>query len=259
MEDMDNQNHSVYTSDEMVRWYAAKHELHPPERTWLTELGPEIAGARLLDIGIGAGRTTEHLASLAGTYVGLDYAEPLVAAARRAHPALDLRAGDARDLSAFDDGAFDVVVFSFNGIDTMDHADRLTVLAEVRRVLADGGLFVFSSHNRDHARFNLLPWQGRPRLGRALLRASLSALRHLPRHLRLRRTEVHREDYAIINDDAHDWSLLMYYISVPAQVRQLADAGFTTVRAYALDGRAFDPDGPERSSVWVNYAARRSS
>ena len=35
-----------------------------------------------------------------------------------------------RNLSIFDDAYFDFVMFSFNGIDSVEHQDRLAILGE---------------------------------------------------------------------------------------------------------------------------------
>src|ERR1019366_8247253 len=64
--------------------------------------------------------------------------------------------GDARDLSRFGDGEFDVVLFSFNGMDYISHEDRLRVLAPVRRVLRPGGTFFFSAHSLNVFPFRLI-------------------------------------------------------------------------------------------------------
>ena len=50
---------------------------------------------------------------------------------------------------AFPDAAFDIVAFSYNGLDAVGFEDRHVVLDEVARVLAPGGVFAFSSLNRD--------------------------------------------------------------------------------------------------------------
>jgi SAM-dependent methyltransferase len=105
-------------------------------------------GGRVLDLGVGTGRTAPALSTGATRYVGLDLAPNMIEAARHAFPGLEFLVADATDLSRFDDGAFDLVVFSYNGIDYLPtDADRLRCLGEVRRVLRNGGSFVFSSHN----------------------------------------------------------------------------------------------------------------
>ncbi|HMT33005.1 MAG TPA: class I SAM-dependent methyltransferase [Dermatophilaceae bacterium] len=257
---IDGTNRALYERPDAAGYYVDRDQLQPPERAILAEYAGRLRGARILDLGIGAGRTTGHLLPLAGRYVGIDYSAQLVAAARERFPEADLRVGDARDLGAFADGSVDVVVFSFNGIDYMGHADRLLTLAEIRRVLAPGGLFVFASHNRDWERFGKLPWQPPIRVGRAWLSACLHALRALPRHRRLERLGERTADHAIVNDDAHDYALLTYYIDAQAQHEQLAARGFTVLDTYSLDGRpclttAEGPDGTA-SSCWLTYVAQ---
>jgi SAM-dependent methyltransferase len=111
-------------------------------RTYLRE------GCDLLDLGVGAGRTTVFLAPLARRYVGVDYAEPMVKACRERFPGLAFQHADAADLSDFDDASFDAVVFSFNGIDYISPAERRQrCLAECARVLRDDGVLIFSRHN----------------------------------------------------------------------------------------------------------------
>jgi ubiquinone/menaquinone biosynthesis C-methylase UbiE len=72
----------------------------------------------------------------------------MVEACRRRFASLEFLCVDATDLRIFSDRRFDVVVFSFNGIDYIptDEA-RARCLLEVARVLRPGGRFIFSSHN----------------------------------------------------------------------------------------------------------------
>ncbi|RLV47635.1 class I SAM-dependent methyltransferase [Nocardioides mangrovicus] len=252
---MSNQNQDLYRDDDAVQIYVGMSLVGRPEARALADLEPTVREGRVLDIGIGVGRTVPVLSEPAASYVGIDYSERMVEVARSQYPGADLSWGDARDLSRFADDSFDLVVFSFNGIDSVPPDDRLLVLAEVRRVLDPGGVFLFSSHNREYERFNLLPWQRTRRFGRRTLVASAHALRHLPRHLRLRRGEVHTEEYAIINDEAHDFALMHYYISPERQRAQLGAAGFGTARLYDAFGEEV-LSGSAPTSNWIYYAAR---
>jgi SAM-dependent methyltransferase len=105
-------------------------------------------GMDILDLGVGAGRTTVFLGPLAGRYVGVDYAEPMVKACRERFPDLTFHHADAADLDMLDDASFDAVVFSFNGIDYISPPGRRRrCLAECRRVLRDGAVLILSRHN----------------------------------------------------------------------------------------------------------------
>jgi ubiquinone/menaquinone biosynthesis C-methylase UbiE len=80
--------------------------------------------------------------------VGVDYAAAMLERCRARHPDAELVEADATDLSAFASGSFDVVVFSFNGIDCIHpEAARVRCWTEMRRVLAPGGIAVVAQHN----------------------------------------------------------------------------------------------------------------
>ncbi len=252
----ERRNRDTYSRPDVVQWYAAQSGLQPGERALLTAYRDELENALLLDIGMGGGRTTEALLPLAGRYVGVDYAAPLVEAARQRFPQVDLRWADARELGSLGLREVDVAWFSFNGIDYVDHAGRMAVLRQVRAVLRPGGLFLFSSHNRDLAGAGRLPWL-RPRPTRRWLRQTAHAARHLSQHLRMRGLQRQEEGYALLNDDAHDYTLLTYYVSREAQEQQLRDAGLEPVAVYRQDGEPLTPGRTDTTSVWLHYAARR--
>ena len=102
----------------------------------------------VLDLGVGAGRTSEYLSQNSGRYIGVDLSPEMIAACRRRFPHLDLRTMDASDLSAFAPESFDAVVFSFNGLDYLQPAaKRSRCVIECRRLLKPGGVLILSSHN----------------------------------------------------------------------------------------------------------------
>ena len=70
------------------------------------------AGSRVLDVASGPGYVAVHAAARGATVIGVDVAEAMIALARRLHPELVFRRGDAEAL-AFDDAAFDAVVANF--------------------------------------------------------------------------------------------------------------------------------------------------
>lgn len=249
-------NQQIYEDASVIDVYREVGQPQQAELAMFEPLADELAKGSLLDIGIGAGRTTAYLAPKVARYVGVDYSHGLVAAAQQLYPEAEILWCDARDMSAFGDGSFDFVNFSFNGLDSLDHEGRLQVLAEVRRVLAPGGHWMFSSHNRDYHRRGLLPWQPPFKPGRVMLKKSLEAIAARDNWRRLRKEQVETPEYALVNDEAHDYSLLHYYVSPEAQRRQLEEAGFTDVRV--LDQWGTPITGPSPRSIWLYYACRRA-
>ena len=197
-----------------------------------------------------------------GDYVGVDNSSRMVDLCRRRFPSARFEVHDARDLHAFGDGEFGLVMIAFNGIDCLEHDDRMRALREVHRILADGGWFVFSSHNRDSPpsgfRFPTVNPAHHP------LRRAARALAWLPaaaravwNRVRLRRYEVDTGTYAIRNDSAHEHALLTYYIRASDQREQLRSVGFTAdVDTYALDGRQLQADEPCRDA-WIYYCVQK--
>jgi ubiquinone/menaquinone biosynthesis C-methylase UbiE len=139
-------NLAVYDSTQVAEHYARLDYLTECEQAiFKAHLRP---GMNILDLGVGGGRTTGYLASIAKRYVGVDYALKMVEACRAKFPGLEFHTADAADLSVFRDGSFDAVVFAFNGIDyVVPDANRERCLQECRRLLRCNGVLVFSTHN----------------------------------------------------------------------------------------------------------------
>lgn len=249
-------NQQIYEDASVIDIYRGAAPPQAAELAMFEPLNDELRAGRLLDIGIGAGRTTAYLFPKVGHYVGVDYSHGLVDAARELYPDADIQWCDARDMSAFADASFDFVNFSFNGLDSLDHEGRLQVLAEVRRVLEPGGHWMFSSHNRDYRRRGLMPWQPPFKPGRVMLKKSVYALLSHQNWRRLRKEQVETPDYALVNDEAHHYSLLHYYVSPQAQIAQLEAAGFEDVRVWDQWGAPLEGSSPE--SIWLYYDCRRA-
>jgi ubiquinone/menaquinone biosynthesis C-methylase UbiE len=143
-------NQSTWRDKDIVEEYARATELQAPERTILELLRDRLPRMKMLDIGVGGGRTTGHFAPLVKEYIGIGYSEEMIAACKRRHldcTRVSFAVCDARAMRVFADETFDFILFSFNGIDYIPHQDRLQVFAEVRRVGRPGALFYFSTHN----------------------------------------------------------------------------------------------------------------
>jgi len=243
----------------VARAYGKAGGLYAAEVTVLSRLRAERSDWRVLDVGIGSGRTTPHLIGLGRSYVGLDYSPEMVRLARQRTPSADIRMKDARDLSDFADGSVDLVWFSFNGIDYASHEDRLRILGEIRRVLARGGAFLFSSHNRDFSGLSGITSVQPPSFAANPLRMAVRLARFLQARLnsyRLRSLEQHGSEYSVLNDSETRHRFLTYYIPVPAQVQQLARSGFDKTVAFGKDGDEIDVSIPYTDDYMVSYLAR---
>lgn len=218
--------------------------LNAQERAALASVIEEIRGKRILDIGIGAGRTVRALRAISADYVGVDYVQEMVDHCRSQFPGARFERVDARSMTQFDDGSFDLVFFSCNGISMVDHDGRMAILKEVRRILSSRGAFIFSTCNRDSPqyeaifRFPELQWTRNPakllvRWGRFLVQS----IYRVANRLRYRSHEIRAVDYAIINDVCHHYRTMLYFISAGDQCRQLASAGFNgEISLYDLSG-----------------------
>lgn len=222
----------VYESKDFVDDYLPQIDLQISERSILEELRSELPYWRMLDIGVGTGRTTKHFAGLVKEYVGVDYSSALMKACRKKFPEYRIEWADARNLSLFDDSYFDFVLFSFNGIDAVEHKDRLAILREIRRVLRKGGYFCFST-------LNLNSWHLKPPFRFSKNPATLyrSAYNFLLNHkvwstIKQNRSKAqHMMAYFRYKD-----FLVRDYFSTPSeQLKQLKDAGFSDTKAYGLN------------------------
>lgn len=236
-------NAQAYQDPGIVESYRTEETLQAPEIVILQRVAPTVAGRPVLDIGVGAGRTTPHLLALSRDYTALDYSPAMVGLARERFPGVRIVHGDVRDLSAFPAGHFALVVFSFNGLDYISHADRLTALGQMRARLAPGGWLVFSTHNRD-AHFQ----------ARDATRHPVRALVRRWRNWTRRRAEIRTDEYAILNDAAHNNRLMTYYIRLERQREQLLTLGpWTELRAFDIEGHEVDEDP---ASPWITWLAR---
>lgn len=258
----DDSNMRAFTSDGGIRYYAGLTSwLDPGEQALIEAAFDRLERPRTLDIGVGAGRTVPLTRNRSSSYVGIDRAARMVETARRLHPGVDVRAMDARALD-FADAAFDLVTFSYNGLDGVPLADRERVLAEVARVTRPAGLFAFSSLNRTGPgfgeRFSLTaPRPARPRSTEAV-RVAAKAIVGYRNYRRNRRFGTTTPAVAIATSSAHNFAVVVVFTSLTAQLAGLSQHGFTVEAAFSnVTGASLPLDRDDAEAVWLHYLARR--
>lgn len=262
---MDQINRQTWSDPATVRFYRNNEGwTDPGERAALDCVAAEAKDQPILDLGVGAGRTVPLLRAISRDYTALDYTPALVDACTQRYPDARVLHGDARDLSRFADASFQLVVFSFNGIDSVNADDRITILGEVRRVLRRGGVFLFSAHNRDGPgpkaglSFGVNRTKNPVKLAARLAHGVLHAARTIRNFRRYSKLSYEGAGYSIANATAHDHGVLVHYITLENQLRQLESAGFQPhPRVFGnVDAQPLSPDESTSGLWWFHFLAR---
>jgi ubiquinone/menaquinone biosynthesis C-methylase UbiE len=261
---LNQDNHNVYSTPSIVHYYAQLQLLQPAEQTILDRLQTQRSTIRMLDIGVGGGRTTQHFAPVVANYTGIDYSAEMIAACRQRFSdrsqAIRLAVCDARDLSQFQNQTFDFILFSFNGIDYMPHCDRERVFQEVGRVGKPGGFFFFSSHNLQGMEREF-DWTHQLRLNPFVTYVNLvmlAILRICNRSMTLEK--LCNADYLMLRDESHNFRLQTHYVRPRAQIAQL-EAYFSEVTVYSWKSGLELTAQEQRFNVdmWLYYLCKLGS
>jgi SAM-dependent methyltransferase len=221
---------------------------HPGEAIALGVAAPLVRSKRVLDLGVGGGRTVALLSLLTDQYIGVDYSPEMVAACRARYPGKEFRVVDARDMSVFEDGSFEFVFFSYNGIDTVGEQDRTKIYHEVHRVLSEEGLFAFSTLNKDGRSYKESPFQlhrpGQPfdrslRAAARLIFLNARDPHRLGRRYRnwrlAKRERVEGDGWAMCALAHRDFILMNHFVTLERLRAELAEAGFSVIAILGSD------------------------
>jgi SAM-dependent methyltransferase len=260
-------NAEFWSSTDQIAAYESR-ELFPVEIVILARYYAAASG-RVLELGCGAGRLLGFLATISREAHGIDISEVMVEKCNRLYPEASAQVGDIATLEGVPDLTFDAVFAISNVLDVFDDARRRQVLASLRDRIDPRGLLIISSHNLASREPGTLG-VGRERISRragALLSmlcnrtpSELARLaRRAPSRVRNRRRlaplQYSTPTHAIINDHAHDYSMLLYYIDRDSQEQQLADVGYELLECLDVDGRPVPRNRVSRDP-WLHYIAR---
>jgi ubiquinone/menaquinone biosynthesis C-methylase UbiE len=274
---------TLYDSEHVSRDYGKRDYLEPAEKTFINELGlARLAVMDMLDMGVGGGRTTKYFAPLVKNYIGADYAPAMLKVCKKRYGGdFNFIECDARDMKGFEDNSFDFVLFSYNGIDSFLHKDRVAALKEAWRVLRNNGILYFSSHN--------LNWTGLKDLftiknnikkilasDKSLTAENKNPLRLVNKGTKaahrvfrlnlLNRTvdmksfidKIRRDERGNIYDGSLNGKASIYYVTQKEQKRQLKETGFVDIFTYSRTGIKTDDEGVLNGGGWVYYSCRAS-
>ncbi len=235
------ENQAAYNSEAVIRQYRQMHDLQRPERAIIKETEERLRACRLLDIGVGAGRTTPHFGGDAAYYLGIDSAPQMIqACTENDHYQRDtyhFRVMDAVNMLELDEAPFDYALFSYNGIDMVNNSERRIIFNNLKKMLKHDGCLVFSSHNI--LSLNDLFCSHRYDTSMSLLRNIYWLLKE--RYYRRLFEQQYPlwppdTDFKLIHDGSINFKTITYYVRPSFQIRQLQEHGFHSIRAFSLSG-----------------------
>jgi SAM-dependent methyltransferase len=120
----------------------------PLDRHLLNRFAEETRGRGLVgDIGCGPGHVARYLHERGVSTVGVDLSPAMIACAARMNPGLDFQVGDMRDLGLPSASLGGLV--AFYSIVHFDPSELRSIMRELRRVLAPGGIALVTFHVGD--------------------------------------------------------------------------------------------------------------
>jgi len=262
----------LYNSESISDEYAKRDYLEGAESAIIKKFGSKFKEMNMLDMGVGGGRTTKYFAPLAKSYIGADYAPNMIAKCKvKYRGKYCFMESDVRSMNMFGSNMFDFVLFSYNGIDSFSHEDRLIALKEIRRILKNNGYFYFSSHNLNWVNlsdiFNLKLSEisaNKKNDSGNFIRLLGNNIKSGFKKLRLNilNRNLHRKDFVqhlkekqrgLIYDNSLNGKASVYYITRAEQIRQLEDAGFKNITTYSRNGASTENEEKLNKDGWIYY------
>jgi len=250
------ENRDIYESQATVENYSHDNYIFSPETVIIKKLISDNINGSMLDIGMGAGRTTKHFSNYFNKYIGLDYSQTMVSMSKKQfanYTNCEFITGDARSMSMFLVNSFDFILFSFNGIDCVSTTDREIVLKEVFRVAKPGAMFFFSFHNS----YNI------PRL--FSFQFPKNPLKYVGEYKRVKGVRsvnsspdsLLKNDFVEIVDGDLGFKAQYVYAKPLAQRNQLESLGFENIALYRLksgDLIASNVDWQSITDEWIHVS-----
>jgi ubiquinone/menaquinone biosynthesis C-methylase UbiE len=136
--DKGSKNYLFSRTEGKERMGFQNREMEQPNMFKLVPL--DLKGKKLLDLGCGPGIHIKKYVERGAECFGIDLSNEMISLAKDYCPQANFEKGNIYDLK-FEDDSFDIITASF----VIDHVKDLDKgVAEIKRVLRKGGLFIFS-------------------------------------------------------------------------------------------------------------------
>ncbi|MES2838434.1 MAG: class I SAM-dependent methyltransferase [Bacteroidota bacterium] len=251
-------NLETYKNKKTINYYFNAEGLQLPEQTILKKNEDKLLNANVLDVGVGGGRTTPFFAKNADYYLGIDFSEEFIIHCQKkyksAFPNAEFKTVDARSLEQMTPASFDIILFSFNGIDNVNNEERKNIIKTIYNLLKPSGCFIFSSHN-----INYLPILAKYKIYRNPFATLKTVIKHYnflrKNNLALQNTK----DYTFIYDDTYDFGLTTCYIEAKYQIKQLEEVRFSNCEIYSLNtgNKISITESETDKSAWLYYTCTK--
>lgn len=252
-------NLETYKNKKTINYYFNAEGLQLPEQEILKKIGNKLINASVLDIGVGGGRTTPFFANKTAYYLGIDFSEEFIIHCQKkyslAFPKAEFKTVDARSLEQMPPSTFDIILFSFNGIDNVSLDERNTIIQSIYKLLKPNGCFIFSSHN-----LNYLPILSKYKIYRNPFATIKTAIKHFNFLKKNKLALQNKSDYTFIYDDTYDFGLQTCYVNANYQIKVLEENGFSNCEIYSLNtgNRITINESEKDQSAWLYFLCSKN-
>lgn len=247
-------NLETYQNKKTINYYAKSEGLQLPEQEILKKIGNKLINANVLDIGVGGGRTTPYFANGVNSYLGIDFSEDFIIHCKKKYNSTfskaEFKTVDARSLEQMPSNSFDIILFSFNGIDNVTLDERNTIIKSIYKLLKPNGYFIFSSHN-----LNYLPILSKYKIYKNPLATIKTAIKHYNFLKKNKLALQNKKNYTFIYDDTYDFGLQTCYVNANYQIKVLEESGFSNCEIYSLNtgNQISTSDSENDKSAWLYF------
>lgn len=232
-----NQNRQIYESEKVVQNYKKLQKLFPAEQIFYTLIENKLKKHSMLDLGVGAGRTTEFFADFFDKYIGIDFSSAMIDICKKKFIHLrnaDFINADVACLPEMPESDFDFILFSLNGIDYLNNLeDRINLVSKIFKILKVDGIFAFSTHNTNAIkRVYSFQWPKRN---------PLKLFSEFFRYKKVRKKNgpiafYQEKQFCQLYDGGEYFGALTSYILPSYQILLLKKAGFAEIKTVDIKG-----------------------